>query len=178
MVEIEESTLKEMNLFFYLGYISTQLVGGIGSDLYGAKYLINFCLVGTSLINLVTPPLIEWTKGSPTFLKIARMLVGMVQGPYMPSIINLIAHWIPPRERAFLTAITISGVYLSSILTHFCISFIRSSGYWATPLYVYGSLGLVTSLLWHFFIFSNPDKDPHITDEEKMYLELEMSKKF
>lgn len=51
--------------------------------------------------------------GGPTALIIIRMLVGISQGPFLPTLTQILSTWIPPAERGLTITFVYSGVGVS-----------------------------------------------------------------
>nr|XP_008196882.1 PREDICTED: sialin-like [Tribolium castaneum] len=128
-----------------------------------------------ALINFVIPSLLKATKGNHNVMRVVALVLGAVQGVFFPATSNMIAHWAPLRERAFMMSIAMAGLVLGITVNKIGTKLIvKSSGEWTTPFYVFGGTGLFLALIWEVYVFSDPHKDPRITPEEKEYLDLEM----
>ncbi|XP_044272800.1 sialin-like [Tribolium madens] len=175
LTKIEQPTIGKISSLLFVTYLPLHIFGGIYSDRRSPKRVISLSTILSSIINISTPLLIQVTKGNVSVLMVLRLLMGGTQGAHLPAASNLIAHWAPLRERAFLSSISVSGLYIGLIARQICTSFlVDSTGNWSTPYYVYGSIGIVVALIWEFYVFANPEKDPRITPEEKEYLASEM----
>ncbi|XP_064213676.1 sialin [Tribolium castaneum] len=175
LVKLEQSSVGTINAILFVSYLPTHILGGIYSDSRSPKRVISISTLVTSVINICTPVLISATKSNLTVLKVLRLLMGISQGAFLPASTTLMAHWAPVRERASISTISVSGLYIGLICSKICTSIlVESSGSWSTPYYVFGAMGIVIALLWELWVFPNPEKDPRITPEEKDYLAVEL----
>ena len=88
---------------FYIGYMVTQIYGGVLSDRIGAKIVLGTGLVVWSLFTLITPLAFF---GGMVALVIARVGMGLGEGITFPAWHSLYARWIPFSERARSVAVT------------------------------------------------------------------------
>ncbi|GFO45158.1 vesicular glutamate transporter 1 [Plakobranchus ocellatus] len=91
---------------FYYGYCSTQVLGGYLSGLVGAKLVMGYGLLSTSVLTLLTPlAAVE----SYYLLVACRVGQGIGQGLAQPCMHTLWSKWAPETEKSKLLAITFCG---------------------------------------------------------------------
>ena len=133
---------------FYIGYMVTQIYGGVLSDRIGAKIVLGVGLLVWSLFTFITP----WAFfGGFISLIIARIGMGLGEGITFPAWHSLYARWIPFSERARSVAITNSAIPIGTIfgLVVTPIIILNMGWQWAFYLYAvsYTHLTLPTILL-------------------------------
>ncbi|XP_071959488.1 sialin-like [Antedon mediterranea] len=95
------------------------------------------------ILSSILTALIPWSAGiSSDFLIVLRVLDGMAQGLNNGAIVGLLGKWTSvPHERSTLVSIAL-----------------------------FGTLSIVTAIIWVFIIYETPDEDPFISSEEVEYL--------
>lgn len=161
---------------FYCGYLFSHLPGGWLADKLGARHVMGFCIITSSIVTFFYPLCIE-TK-SFALAVFMRVLVGLLQGPIYPCLSTFIQCWAPPSQRAFLGGVAYGGSNLGAItgnvLTGYIIQWTQS---WKTPFYIWAFFGMTWYVFYLFMVFSRPDSHPFITKEELDYLEKEVPKR-
>ena len=123
---------------FYIGYMVTQIYGGLLSDRIGAKIVLGVGLVVWSIFTLITP----WAfLGGMISLIIARIGMGLGEGITFPAWHSLYARWIPFSERSRSVAITNSAIPIGTIFGLVVTPIIILNLGWQWAFYLYGGLG-------------------------------------
>lgn len=92
---------------FYWGYLTLQLIAGSLAKIYGAKKF----LIGAMTANSVACMLIPTAAiklGSYGVIG-CRIIQGISQGFFYPSVYNLLGRWAPVSERSRLGALALGG---------------------------------------------------------------------
>ncbi|XP_015919701.1 putative inorganic phosphate cotransporter [Parasteatoda tepidariorum] len=154
----------------YLGYILTQIPGGILAGKYGSKILIVGSVLFSSICNLLSP--IAARQHPYVFLAV-QVIRGMSQGPIMPAMSLLMARWFPKCERGFLSAFIYCGfpigAFICSILSG-PICEIEFDNGWPFIFYIFGLLGVLVSLLVAIYYVETPSQDTKISEKELQYI--------
>jgi len=148
---------------FYIGYMITQIWGGLLSDRIGAKIVLGVGLIVWSLFTLITP----WAfYGGFTALIIARIGMGLGEGITFPAWHSLYARWVPFSERARSVALTNSAIPIGTIFGLVVTPIIILKWGWEWAFYLYGGLGFIWYIFWRRIAQSSPKEDPNISSEE------------
>lgn len=155
---------------FYVGYMITQIPGGLLAQKYGGKYTMGLAVLSTAVLSLLTPITVD--KYGSTGLIVLRFLMGILEGPAVPAASVLISKWAPAHERtkigttvmSGMTAGTVVGNALSGVLIQ------HSPIGWPMVFYFFGSLSILWFFAWIFLCYNYPDVHPFISDMEKKYL--------
>ncbi|MBF13246.1 MAG: MFS transporter [Legionellales bacterium] len=148
---------------FYIGYMLTQIYGGVLSDRMGAKIVLGVGLLVWSLFTLITP----WAFfGGFIALIIARIGMGLGEGITFPAWHSLYARWIPFSERARSVAITNSAIPIGTIFGLVVTPIIILNLGWQWAFYLYGGLGFIWYVFWENILQSTPKEDNNISPEE------------
>lgn len=153
---------------FFWGYLLTQILGGIWADKFGGKRVLSFGVIWWSLATAMTPMAAK--LGFPVLLA-ARACMGIGEGVAMPAMNNLLAKWVPLKERSRSLALVYSGMFVGSILGLAVSPHMIQLLHWPSVFYIFGSLGLVWFGLWNQTAHSSPREDPLITDSEVELIE-------
>ena len=152
---------------FYIGYMVTQIYGGVLSDKIGAKIVLGTGLVVWSLFTLITPLAFF---GGMVALVIARVGMGLGEGITFPAWHSLYARWIPFSERARSVAVTNSAIPIGTIFGLVVTPLIILSYGWEWAFYIYGGLGFVWYYFWNRIVESTPKEDKNITNDELEFI--------
>ena len=152
---------------FYIGYMVTQIYGGVLSDRIGAKIVLGTGLVVWSLFTLITPFAFF---GGMVVLVIARVGMGLGEGITFPAWHSLYARWIPFSERARSVAVTNSAIPIGTIFGLVVTPLIILSYGWEWAFYIYGGLGFVWYYFWNRIVESTPKEDKNITNDELEFI--------
>jgi len=87
-------SLTQQGLFlssFFYGYISTQFVGGLLAQRFGAHRTLGVCVCLAALFSLATPLA---CRHSLSLGLASRVVEGLAQGPCWPSLFGLLGVWV------------------------------------------------------------------------------------
>ncbi|GBB86315.1 hypothetical protein RclHR1_12740001 [Rhizophagus clarus] len=149
---------------FFVGYLTTQVLGGALADKFGGKWVLGVAAVGWTTFTLLTP---SAAKLGLNYLLLCRILLGIAEGACFPSVHSIIASWAPLEERSRTVAIMTSSNLFGSIIA-FPVSTWLGSGPWGweSIFWVFGTVGVIWSLIWQIYGGSDPSTYPGISQEE------------
>uniref|UniRef100_A0AC35U9P3 MFS domain-containing protein n=1 Tax=Rhabditophanes sp. KR3021 TaxID=114890 RepID=A0AC35U9P3_9BILA len=156
---------------FFYGYLTTQVLGGYLCERFGSKLFLLVSVLISSIFTLLIPILSNWHWIG---LLVARVLVGMGQGFFMPAVQECIIQWFPIHERGLLNGISHSGFQLGTIFSIFISAPLCQYGPlggWPSIFYIFGTLGILFIPLWVIFGASSPKTSKRITSIERLYIE-------
>ncbi|KAL1497201.1 hypothetical protein ABEB36_008198 [Hypothenemus hampei] len=155
---------------FYIGYITLQVFAGELGKRYGVKWF----LVGAMLINsagCAATPLMASLLGSYGVM-IIRIIQGMFQGFFFPSVHNILGKWAPKQERSTLGNFIFTGVAFGTIFAMPVTGKIaKTNAGWPMAFYTFGILGVAWCVLWIFLGSNNPEGHSYISREERFYIQ-------
>lgn len=124
---------------FFLGYMSTPVLGGRLADRRGGRRVLALGVTLWSVMTLLIPIA---AKQSFSMLLLARMLLGFGEGFAMPAMNSLVHAWVPCQYLSRSLGIIYSGMHAGSILGLLTTpNIIRAYG-WMSAFYVFGIAGL------------------------------------
>nr|WP_315593814.1 MFS transporter [uncultured Cupriavidus sp.] len=123
---------------FYVGYVCSNLAGGIAVDLLGPRLIISLSIlplgVSTYLFGHVT---------SVSYGLVAQALMGVSAGCDYSACVKLIATWFEPRERGRAMGLLMTATSLAVTVTNALIPKMLTVFDWRD---IYTTLGIATSL--------------------------------
>lgn len=141
-----ESTKGLVQSVFFLGYMTTQIAGGMLADRRGGRPVLAAGVLAWSVATMITPLAAHFAL--PVLL-IARVVLGVGEGVAMPAMNAIIAAWVPVQERARSLSFVYSGMYVGSILGLLFSPLVMQAGGWPAVFYVFGAVGVVwVALFW------------------------------
>ncbi|TGZ68384.1 hypothetical protein CRM22_004290 [Opisthorchis felineus] len=158
---------------FFWGYIFTQIPGGLLSFHFGPRWVGFTSIFICSMLDLFIP-----TAASigPHLLIATRILQGLAQGVMVPTGICIIGRWALPNERSRTMAFVGSGTQIGTVVGlalagFLCQPRLAADGttfvsHWDVTHYLFGSLGLVSLILWYFIVYDAPERHPRISAKE------------
>ena len=138
---------------FFIGYLTTQLLGGWLATRIGGRSVLAFGVLWWSAFTLVTPLAAELSFGA---LIAARVGMGLGEGVAFPSIYQLFGRWIPVRERARATGLVGSGMPLGTIAATLATPWLVAAHGWPSVFYAFGLLGVVWYAYWRLATSERP----------------------
>ncbi|KAI1289620.1 putative inorganic phosphate cotransporter [Halotydeus destructor] len=158
-----------LGAYFY-GYSITQPFTGYMVEKSDAAKLVSYGMLISGILTVVTP----WASELHVYLLVAiRLLIGACHGPYFTCIYVMYIPWVTRTERASalggMLIGTNLGVCLTLPLTAFLCEFGFSGGY-PSAFYVTGLVTIIWSLIWHFYVTSEPETHKTISTVELKYI--------
>ncbi|XP_046416525.1 sodium-dependent phosphate transport protein 1, chloroplastic-like isoform X1 [Neodiprion fabricii] len=125
---------------FAFGYFTSQVIGASTANRFGCKTVLMSAVLLWSISTVITPLLAH----SIPMLIICRVILGLGEGLGLPVIFHLFAHNVPVEERSrafgyLVAAGSVGQVVASVICPHMS---------WPNGFYLFGSLGILWTLLW------------------------------
>ncbi|RVE43977.1 hypothetical protein evm_011380 [Chilo suppressalis] len=158
---------QEMILFsFFVGYTSMMLPMGIISQRYGGKIPILIALAVNGVLSILSPwvPLFAGWMG----MCVCRLLQGMTQAAYYPSIHTILGKWAPLSERGRLTTYVYTGSQFGTVAI-FQVSGLFAgtpSLGWPATFWLCGIFSLLCFALYYWLGSAAPQSYRGITKEE------------
>jgi ACS family sodium-dependent inorganic phosphate cotransporter len=129
---------------FFFGYVLMQVVGGWLSHKYGGERVLIASLIFWSLCTVLTPLA---AHASFALLLIARIGLGLGEGPLTPAVFSLFARHVPPEERGRSTSVWATSGHVGTVLALVSTGFLVVLYGWESTFYVWGVLGLLYSAI-------------------------------
>jgi len=156
--ELEMGTLATGSVMssFSLGYLSTQVVGGMLADRYGGKPLQELTMFVMSLGMLIAPHTAHLFGSSG--LWVIYFLMGLFAGPQHPAYNSMAAAWFAQEDLGKVSSICEAGPVAGNLVALVVGPAVAASYGWRASFYVFGVTSSIWTAIWHAFAKSCPDK--------------------
>jgi len=146
---------------FAYPYALFQIAGGWLGDRMGPRLTLFLCAV---LVAAST----AWTGmvGGLATLFMARLALGIGEGPAFPTATRALSNWMRPDQRAYAQGITHAFARLGNAATPPLIAAIIVAFSWRASFYVLGVLSLAWAVLWWIYFRDDPRLHPDVTPED------------
>ncbi len=150
------ATSSLMLTAFLWGYLVSNLLGGLLTARFDAKWILLVTVFGYSLCTL----LIGFSQSVTTII-VLRVLIGVFEGFYWPQQFRLAKEWFAEHEMSRASAIIqYYGQYFALALGFFVLTPVYAAFDWEPLFWILGGIGLVVIVpLYAVFLRSNP-RDP------------------
>ncbi|XP_038165110.1 solute carrier family 17 member 9-like isoform X1 [Cyprinodon tularosa] len=136
---------------FFWGYCFTQILGGHVSDKVGGERVLITSAASWALITAGTPLLAHLGSHTLALMTLARILMGLLQGVFFPSLASLCSQRVVEAERGFLMSTMHSGTHLGTLLAGGMGSMMLDRYGWESMFYCTGFLaGLWAVTVWYY----------------------------
>lgn len=167
------STSQYFNTAYFVGYVITQLPGGFLAVRFSPTKIFG----GSIFISGSCFVILAFTmRYSQIIVFVIRFIQGFVEGVCQPAMSSVVSAWAPKSERARIVGFSYSGVYLSTSLASVVSGAATCYVSWHAGLFIYGTLGIILSLIWFSVVYDSPEKNPHLSEKEQAIFEREGSK--
>jgi MFS family permease len=153
-------TNTEMGLAFSAfswAYLASVLFGGWGARKYGARVSLLVCVIivgiGTIFTGLV---------GGLGSLFVARLLVGLGEGPAFPAATQAMRNWYPAHRFGYIQGITHSASRLGAAIAPPVVAWIIVLSDWRTSFVICGAAAIVWAGVWWFYFKEDPREHPSV----------------
>ncbi len=148
---------------FSWAYLVSALVGGWGARRYGARLslIVTVAVAGVGTV-------LTGFAGGLIGLFVARLVVGLGEGPAFPAATQAMRNWYPPHRFGYIQGITHSASRLGAAVAPPIVAAIIIWSDWRTSFIVCGLAALVWAAAWWWLFKEDPREHP---DVEARYLE-------
>ena len=154
---------------FLWGYTLTPLIGGVAADRYGGKAVLLGGILLWSLATACTP--FAASHSLPALLMV-RAAMGLGEGVALPCMNNLMARWVPNRERSRAVAACMGGFQSGSMVGLLAApAMLATSAGVATPFLVFGFAGVAWGVVWAAFATTFPRGNRRVGKAELALIE-------
>lgn len=153
---------------FFIGYMLFMAPSGWLANRYGGKAILALAVSWWSLWTLLTPPAASLSFAA---LIAARILMGLGEAAMFPAVYSLYGRWVPVAERSRAVALLIGGIPLGTMFAVLTTGWIVGAHGWPMVFYLFGSVGVIWTLVWLRSAYDTPAEHPRISREELALLE-------
>lgn len=124
-------------------------------------------IFATSILTLFSP--LAAHAGFGTFVAL-RVLMGLAEGVTFPCMHEIWSKWAPPLERSRMASIQYAGTFVGMVIAMSTCGILAQQFGWESVFYVFGGIGCVWYVMWVWIVRESPEKDSHISEEERRYI--------
>lgn len=151
---------------FGVGYLLTQIPGGVLADKFGGKKILAIGSFIWSLTTILTP----FAK-TPIVMYFVRFVLGLAEGVNFPTATSVLAKWLPRNARARFQGLNLSGIAAGPMIATIMTVWIMTTWNWQTVFYVYGTIGLLWCAVWTIYSKDKPQDHKGVSPEELAEIE-------
>ena len=142
---------------FSWAYLASVLFGGWGARKHGARVTLFACVIIVGLGTILTGLI-----GGLAGLFIARLVVGLGEGPAFPAATQAMRNWYPARRFGYIQGITHSASRLGAAIAPPLVAAIIIWSDWRTSFVVCGIAAIVWAVAWWLYFEDDPRAHPKI----------------
>eukprot|EP00937_MAST-01D_sp_MAST-1D-sp2_P002991 g2991.t1 len=150
---------------FFVGYATTQVLGGWAAARWGGKPVLCWAVGLWSVFTLLTPAA---ARVSLPVLYACRALMGVAEGVSLPCMHHLIAMWVPVHERSRFVTLCTSGQFAGTVAAMACSPMVARD--WASIFYLWGAVGFAWVAAWLWLAASSPEQHRGIGADELAFI--------
>jgi len=157
---------------FFWTYTLMQIPGGWLADRYRPRLIITGATILWGAVQALAALATGWTG-----LLLARLGLGLAEGPTIPAAGKLNAVWLPARERCRGAALIDGGPPLGTAFGGVIIAtLIDAFDSWRMAFIAAGLGTIAAGLFAYWYIRDNPREQPSTNEAEAQYIEREHAK--
>lgn len=153
--------------FFFFAYGAGQLVNGILSKRYNAKYMIFGSLTVSAVLNLLMP-----LCGDMAVMKYIWLVNGMAQSVLWSTLIKTLSDFVSDKRLPSAILAMSTTVAIGTLISYGISALFVRFGIWQAVFYAASVILLIAAFVWLFLFGPSEKKSPEIekvkTDKVKM----------
>lgn len=142
---------------FSWAYLGSVIFGGWGARRYGAKWTLAISVVIVGVGTIATG-----LAGGLASLFIARLAVGMGEGPAFPAATQAMRNWYPRHRFGYIQGITHSASRLGAALAPPIVTAVILWSGWRSSFIVCGAAALIWCVAWWTIFRDDPREHPSV----------------
>lgn len=142
---------------YYVGYVISNALGGIGTDRLGGRLMLSVSLFGAGAFMTLF--------GSTTSAAVGiavQALVGLFAGADYSAGIRLIASWFPSSQLGLPMGIFVTATSLGTAIANSVVPAMIAWHGWGTSYHVFGVISMVLAVLLFFVLRPGPMLDTEV----------------
>lgn len=158
-----------LGAYFY-GFTATQIMGGLVSERWGAKWVCGLGIGIPAVANALSPIAAQYHQN---WLIVIRIIIGAFHGLINASLFSLYAKWFPDGERTIAIAATQFGGNIGAVFMSPISGLLAKSGFlqgWPSIFYFSSIVHSIWLLMWWWTAHDSPADDKGINQEEHLYI--------
>ena len=149
-----------------IGYGLFQTVGGRLADRFGSRRVLTAGVMWWGVFTALTALVPSRVEGALFLFVAVRFLLGAGEAVIYPSANQLVARWIPIRERGIANGWIFAGVGAGAGLTPPFITYMMVHYGWRSSFWVCAVIGFVAGAIWFMAARDTPAAHPSVSADE------------
>jgi len=149
-----------------VGYGLFQTVGGRLADRFGPRRVLTAGVMWWGVFTALTALVPSRIVGALFVFMGVRFLLGAGEAVIYPSANQLVARWIPIRERGIANGWIFAGVGAGAGLTPPLVTYIMIHYGWRSSFWVCAVIGFLAGAVWFMAARDTPDEHPSVSANE------------
>ncbi len=150
---------------FTLAYAMFEIPSGMLGDRIGARRVLTRIVLWWSAFTAMTGAVSNFG-----LLLGVRFLFGAGEAGSFPNCASVVARWVPAKERARGASVIWMAAALGGALTPFLVVEMQKRYGWRMSFYVFGSLGILWSVIWYRWFRDTPPEMAGVSQEERDHI--------
>ena len=146
---------------FNWAYAIFQVPGGWMADRFGPRVILTVALAWWSLFTAATG-----ASFGAVSLTATRFLFGMGEAAAFPASSRAVVRWLPVEKRGFGQGVQHAGSRLGAAIAPALVVYLLYRTTWRWVFYIFGSIGVVLSLIWFWYYRNRPQEHPAVNERE------------
>jgi ACS family glucarate transporter-like MFS transporter len=153
---------------FLLTYTLCMTPGGWFADRFGSRAALFVMSAGSAVFGALTGLTGFLFAGSAVLfvLLVVRGLMGIVNAPMYPSSARMVAHWLPPGQRAWANGLINGAAPFGIAMANLLFAFLMDAVGWRNAFVLTGLFTAVLAALWIGCTTDFPSQHPRVNAEE------------
>ncbi len=140
---------------FSWSYLASVLFGGWGARKYGARVSLFVTVIIVGIGTILTG-----LTGGLASLFVARLVVGLGEGPAFPAATQAMRNWYPAHRFGYIQGITHSASRLGAAIAPPVVAWIIVWSDWRVSFIICGVAALLWAAVWWFYFQEDPREHP------------------
>src|SRR5215475_11130773 len=133
---------------FLIGYAGFQIPAGWMAARFGPRRVLSLGVLMWGVVTALTALLPTGISHAVAALIAIRFTLGVSESVIYPAANQLVARWIPQRERGFVNGLIFAGVGAGSGLTPPLLTWFIANHGWRSAFWFSALVGVVAAALW------------------------------
>lgn len=139
---------------YYVGYVISNALGGIGTDRLGGRLMLSVSLFGAGAFMTLFGSTTSATVGIAV-----QALVGLFAGADYSAGIRLVASWFPSSQLGLPMGIFVTATSLGTAIANSVVPAMIAWHGWGTSYHVFGVISMVLAVMLFFVLRPGPMLD-------------------
>lgn len=151
---------------FGVGYLLTTFLGGLCADKFGAKWTLTVGIIFWGLASMLTG-----LAHGFFIVFIARVLLGLAEGPSFPSLNRAVSDWLPETERNKALSLALISVPISLAIGAPLVTWLIGVFNWQGMFFILAILILAWLPFWLWLFKDDPRQTRRVNQAELEHIQ-------